>query len=74
MIRRLLILLLIVGCAHKPPSAQFYLGMTEEEFDAIADTFRNQRVWRIEQGQCVKDITSGEIVLFMEKLKDYLIG
>ena len=28
----LIILLLIVGCAHKPPSAQFYLGMTEEEF------------------------------------------
>ena len=32
MIRRLIILLLIVGCAHKPPSAQFYIGMTEEEF------------------------------------------
>ena len=32
MIRRLTILLLIVGCAHKPPSAQFYIGMTEEEF------------------------------------------
>ena len=32
MIRRLIILLLIVGCAHKPPSAQFYIGMTKEEF------------------------------------------
>ena len=32
MIRRRIILLLIVGCAHKPPSAQFYIGMTEKEF------------------------------------------
>ena len=32
MIRRLIILLLIAGCAHKPPQATFYLGMTEEEF------------------------------------------
>jgi hypothetical protein len=32
-----------------------YVGMTEEEFDAIADTFRNPRVWRIENGQWVKD-------------------
>ena len=28
----LLSVLLIVGCAHKPPQATFYLGMTEEEF------------------------------------------
>ena len=29
----LIILLLIIGCTStKPPSAQFYLGMTEEEF------------------------------------------
>ena len=28
----LLIILLIVGCAHKPPTATFYIGMTEEEF------------------------------------------
>ena len=35
MIRQLIILLLIVGCAHKPPSAQFYIGMTEEEFLTI---------------------------------------
>ena len=27
----------------------------EEEFDAVADTFRNSRVWRIEDGQWVKD-------------------
>ena len=37
MIRRLIILLLIVGCAHKatikPPLATFYIGMTEEEFN-----------------------------------------
>ena len=33
MIRRLIILLLIVGCAPtKPPTATFYIGMTEEEF------------------------------------------
>jgi len=32
-----------------------YVGMTEDEFDSIADTFRNQRVWRIENGQWVKD-------------------
>ena len=28
----LLIALLIVGCAHKPPTATFYIGMNEEEF------------------------------------------
>ena len=32
MISRLIILLLIVGCAHKPPSAQFYIGMNTEDF------------------------------------------
>ncbi|MDP7028327.1 MAG: hypothetical protein QF380_07970 [Candidatus Marinimicrobia bacterium] len=33
MIRRLIILLLIVGCAPtKPPEATFYIGMTEKEF------------------------------------------
>ena len=33
MIRRLIILLLIVGCAPtKPPTATFYVGMSEEEF------------------------------------------
>ena len=34
MIRRLIILLLIVGCAPtKPPIATFYIGMTEKEFN-----------------------------------------
>ena len=32
MIRRLIILLLIVGCVPTKPTAQFYIGMTEEEF------------------------------------------
>jgi N-acetyl sugar amidotransferase len=32
-----------------------YVGMTEEEFDAAADTFREQNVWRVEGGQWVKD-------------------
>jgi hypothetical protein len=32
-----------------------YTGMNEDEFDQIADTFRNQRVWSIEDGQWVKD-------------------
>ena len=33
MIRRLIILLLIVGCAPtKPPEAIFYIGMSEKEF------------------------------------------
>lgn len=32
-----------------------YVGMTEEEFDRICDTFRDPRVWRMENGQWVKD-------------------
>jgi len=32
-----------------------YVGMTEEEFDHICDTFRDRRVWRIENGMWVKD-------------------
>lgn len=32
-----------------------YVGMSEAEFDAIADTFRDRRVWRRENGQWVKD-------------------
>jgi len=33
-----------------------YVGMTEEEFDRIADTFRDPRVWRRDKsGQWVKD-------------------
>ena len=30
--KKLIILLLIVGCAHKPPQTTFYIGMTKEEF------------------------------------------
>ena len=37
-----------------------YVGMSEEEFDAIADQFRDPRVWRIEQGQWMKDNIWGE--------------
>jgi len=37
-----------------------YVGMTEEEFDCICDTFRDRRVWRIEAGQWVKDCIWGE--------------
>jgi hypothetical protein len=32
-----------------------YTGMTEEEFDRIADTFRDPRVWRNENGEWIKD-------------------
>jgi imidazoleglycerol phosphate synthase cyclase subunit len=32
-----------------------YTGMTEDEFDRIADTFRDPRVWRREGGAWVKD-------------------
>lgn len=37
-----------------------YVGMTEAEFWAVADTFRDPRVWRIEEGQWVKDNIWGE--------------
>ena len=37
-----------------------YVGMSEEEFDYISDTFRDRRVWRIENGQWVKDNIWGE--------------
>ncbi|MDX2212944.1 MAG: N-acetyl sugar amidotransferase [Oculatellaceae cyanobacterium bins.114] len=37
-----------------------YVGMAEEEFDTICDTFRDSRVWRIEDGQWVKDNIWGE--------------
>ena len=37
-----------------------YVGMSPEEFDVVADTFRNPRVWRIENGQWVKDNIWGE--------------
>lgn len=32
-----------------------YVGMTEDEFDRIADTFRDARVWRRENGDWAKD-------------------
>lgn len=32
-----------------------YVGMTEEQFDRMADTFRDPRVWRKEGGNWVKD-------------------
>ncbi|MDD5617604.1 MAG: N-acetyl sugar amidotransferase [Candidatus Omnitrophica bacterium] len=32
-----------------------YVSMTEDEFDSICDTFRDPRVWRVENGQWVKD-------------------
>jgi imidazoleglycerol phosphate synthase cyclase subunit len=32
-----------------------YAGMTEAEFDSIADTFRDPRVWRRVRGEWVKD-------------------
>lgn len=36
-----------------------YVGMSEEEFDATADTFRDPRVWRIRDGQWWKDTPWG---------------
>jgi len=32
-----------------------YVGMTEEEFERICDTFRNPRVWSVEDGKWVKE-------------------
>ena len=32
-----------------------YVDMTEEEFDFIADGFRDPRVWRVENNEWVKD-------------------
>jgi N-acetyl sugar amidotransferase len=37
-----------------------YVGMTEAEFDAVSDTFRDPRVWWIENGQWWKDTLWGE--------------
>lgn len=38
-----------------------YVGMSEAEFDRICDTFRDPRVWRIRDGEWVKeDIWGGE--------------
>ena len=32
-----------------------YVGITEEDFDNIADTFRDPRVWEIKNGKWIKD-------------------
>lgn len=37
-----------------------YVDMTEDEFDRICNTFRDRRVWRIENGQWVKDNIWGD--------------
>lgn len=37
-----------------------YTGVTEEQFDRTCDTFRDPRVWRIENGEWVKDNIWGE--------------
>jgi N-acetyl sugar amidotransferase len=37
-----------------------YVNISEEEFDVICDTFRDKRVWRIENGQWVKDTIWGD--------------
>ncbi len=37
-----------------------YVTMTEEEFDYLCDTFRDRRVWRLENGQWVKDNIWGQ--------------
>ena len=36
-----------------------YVGMSEDEFWEVADSFRDPRVWRIEDGQWVKDCIWG---------------
>lgn len=36
-----------------------YVGMTEDEFDRIADTFRDPRVWWMEDGAWKRDILDG---------------
>jgi len=41
-----------------------YVGMEENEFDRICDTFRDPRVWRVENGQWVKETIWGEPAAF----------
>lgn len=41
-----------------------YVNMTEEEFDSVCDTFRDPRVWRVEDGQWVKDTIWGEVTAY----------
>lgn len=36
-----------------------YVGMSEEEFDSVCDTYRDPRVWRVENGEWVKDTIWG---------------
>jgi N-acetyl sugar amidotransferase len=37
-----------------------YVGMSEADFDTACDTFRDPRVWRVENGEWVKDTIWGE--------------
>ncbi len=39
-----------------------YVGMTEKEFDSIADSYRDQRVWSIKKDKWYKEDLSGEEV------------
>ena len=75
MIRRLIILLLIVGCAPtKPPEATFYIGMTEEEFiqgnnitsksNIISNSSKSDKFVKFNSGIFVGDSIS---VLYAEK-------
>ncbi len=54
-----------------------YVGMTEEEFDRIADTFRDPSVWWIQDGEWLKDniwgVSSsyGKVHLTEEQQKRY---
>jgi len=54
-----------------------YVGMKEEEFWQIADTFRDPRVWSIENGQWVKDniwgtrSAYGPVHLSSEQIDDF---
>ncbi len=54
-----------------------YVGWSEEEFDRVADTFRDPRVWWIENGQWWKDNLWGEsssygkVYLSLENQKRY---
>lgn len=41
-----------------------YVNISEEEFDATCDTFRDPRVWRIENGEWIRDTIWGEAVSF----------
>lgn len=41
-----------------------YVEMSEAEFDTTCDTFRDKRVWRVENGQWVKDTIWGQPTAF----------